>query len=362
MSMDILHRRAAILLLALLSLAFAGCGGDAEGTRLPPKVRTVTVGEGAGMESVTYTGTVRGRYEQALAFQVSGQVLERLVNVGDRVSRGQVLARIDPKDVREQSNMGDAQVASAKAQLDLAAVNLERYRQLYAADAVAKATLDQYQTSYDAALAAYNSAAAQAATGHNALGYTALVAPSDGVISNISIETGQIVSTGQTAMTIVQEGEPEAEINIPENRIRAAAVGQEMTLTFWALDGETRGYIREIAPMADSASRTYRVRVSIPEPPAGLALGMTVTAFRSAEAEDGTAFVLPLTAIYQPLDQPLVWLCQPDGTVRTVPVTIEGYEGKNSVRVQGLARGDKVVVAGVHTLAEGQAVRLESAL
>ena len=361
MSIQRAGRWGCVLAVVLISLALAGCGDDAEEPRLPPKVRTVTVGEVAGTEQFTYTGTVRGRYEQALAFQVSGQVLERLVNVGDRVVRGQALARIDPKDVREQSNMGDAQVASAKAQLDLAAVNLERYKQLYAADAVAKATLDQYQMSYDAALAAFNSAAAQAATGHNALGYTSLTAPSDGVISAISIEAGQVVSAGQTAMTIVQEGEQEAEINIPENRIKAAAVGQEMSLTFWALDGETRGYIREIAPMADSASRTYRVRVSIPEPPAGLALGMTVTALRSAEAEDGEAFVLPLTAIYQPLDRPLVWLCQPDGTVKTVPVTIEGYEGKNAVRVQGLSRGDKVVAAGVHTLTEGQIVRLESA-
>ncbi|BEU86805.1 efflux RND transporter periplasmic adaptor subunit [Selenomonas sp. TAMA-11512] len=350
-------RRILIILLALLSLVLVGCGNEQEGTRLPPKVRTMTVGQGAGAAELTYTGTVRARFEQPLAFQVSGQVLERLVNVGDRVSQGQVLARIDPRDVREQANMGDAQVAAAKAQLDLAAVNLERYRQLYAADAVAKAVLDQYQTSYDSARAAYNSALAQAATGHHALGYTALVAPSDGVISAISVEAGQIAAAGRTAMTIVQEGELEAEVSVPENQLREVAVGQEVTLSFWALDREVRGIVREIAPMADDASRTYRVRISIPGAPEGLALGMTVSARRAAASEDAEVFVLPLAAVYQPLDQPLVWLCQPDDTVRTVPVTIEGYEGKNAVRIRGLQRGDEVVTAGVHNLTEGQAVR-----
>lgn len=361
MSIPQIMRWSALFVLAFAVVMSAGCGSDAKESSHVPKVRTMMVGESAGTESLSYTGTVEGRYARPLAFQITGQVIERLVHVGDRVQAGQVLARINPQDVRAQSDMGDAQVFSAKAQLNLAEVNLARYRALYASDAVAKSTLDQYQMNYDAALAAYHVALAQAAKGHHALSYATLTAPSDGVITSISIEAGQIAAVGQTAMTLVQEGELEAEINVPEGEVGSVAVGQAFTLHFGATDGKGRGHVREIAPVADSAARTYRVRISIDEPPRGIALGMTVTAERDAPvgAEEADVFTLPLTAIYQPLDQPLVWIYQSDGTVKTVPVRVEGYAGKNAVRVQGLSRGDRVVTAGVHTLAEGQAVRLE---
>ena len=176
--------RAFFCLLALLCLPLAaGCGSEQAVEQKAPLVKSMAVGATDGASSDTYAGTVRGRYETNLSFQVGGQILARNVNVGDRVSAGDVLMVIDAKDVAQKANQGDAAVASAKAQLNLAQSNLARYSELYNEAAVPAAVLDQYQTQYDAAFAAYQNALAEAAQGHNALGYTNLIAGADGVIS-----------------------------------------------------------------------------------------------------------------------------------------------------------------------------------
>lgn len=347
----------------------AGCGEETA-TVKAPLVKTQPAGAGQGADARTYSGTVRGRYETNMSFQVGGQILARNVEVGSRVNAGDVLMVINARDVVQQANAGDAGVASAKAQLDLAQSNLSRYSQLYAESAVSAAVLDQYQTSYDAAFAAYQSALAQAAQGHNALGYTNLVAGASGVVSAINVEEGQVVAAGQTVLTLVQAGELEVEINVPESRVAELSVGAPVTVNFWALKGASAGTVREIAPMADAATRTYRVRVSVPQPPAGLELGMTASvtvdaggAAAGATGADGASApgaILPLSAIYQTGDTPRVWVVGDDNRVTLKSVEVADF-GDNTVRVTGLSPTDLVVIAGVHKLSEGQEVRTESA-
>lgn len=344
----------------------AGCGEETA-TVKAPLVKTQQAGAGASADARTYAGTVRGRYETNMSFQVGGQILARNVEVGSRVNAGDVLMVINARDVVQQANAGDAGVASAKAQLDLAQSNLSRYSQLYAESAVSAAVLDQYQTSYDAAFAAYQSALAQAAQGHNALGYTNLVAGASGVVSAINVEEGQVVAAGQTVLTLVQAGELEVEINVPESRVAELSVGAPVTVNFWALKGASSGTVREIAPMADAATRTYRVRVSVPQPPAGLELGMTasvtVDAGGAAAGADGASApgaILPLSAIYQTGDTPRVWVVGDDNRVTLKSVEVADF-GDNTVRVTGLSPTDLVVIAGVHKLSEGQEVRTDSA-
>lgn len=352
-------------LLVLLSLAFAGCGSKEKAETRAPLVKTQQVGSGSLVDNSSYAGTVRGRYETNMSFQVGGQIISRNVQVGSSVRAGDVLMTIDSRDVVQKSNQGDAQVAQARAQLDLAQRNLSRYSQLYQENAVAAATLDQYQANYDAAFAAYQNALAQAAQGHNAMGYTNLTAGANGVVSAITAEEGQVVGAGQTVLTLVQTNELEIEIQVPENRVAEIAVGDRAVVKFWAIHDRAEGVVREIAPMADSAARTYRVRVSVPEPPAGMQLGMTanVALTPKAAAEDagsaGTA-LLPLSAIYQDGDTPQVWVVGADHTVSLKPVTVENF-GDNQVLVQGLEATDLVVTAGVHKLRAGQSVRTEAA-
>ena len=222
-----------ILILAA-AIAAAGCGTTAEKEMPPPLVRTVTVGDASSTGDTGYAGTVRGRYETKLAFQVGGQILSRNVNVGTRVRAGDVLMVIDARDVQQKANAADAGVASARAQMQLARTNLARYEELYAAQAISAAALDQYRAQADAAEAAYRQAAAQSTEASNALGYTHLVAGADGVISNITVEEGQVVAAGQTVMTLTQEGAREIEIAVPESRLAEVSLGMPAAVSLWA--------------------------------------------------------------------------------------------------------------------------------
>lgn len=354
-----MNRNITICAAILLSAAiFSGCGKETAPETKAPLVRTQTVSVGSSAQAAEYAGSVRGRYEKNMAFQVGGQIVGRNVQLGDRVSAGSVMMRIDPKDVAQKTTAVDAQAEAAGAQLALAETNLARYRQLYAEAAIAAAVLDQYQTAYDAALAAYQAAAAQATEAHNALSYTELVADADGVVSGLSAEVGQVVAAGQTVLTFVESGEMEVEINVPENRLPIIAVGKNVEVSFWAMaNTKARGVIREIAPMADPATRTYKVRVSVPNPPAGMALGMTA----SVNVAGGTAggaekAILPMTAIYQTGEKPCVWIVK-DGKVSLREISVVSF-GANEAVVAGLSAGDVVVTAGVHKLHEGEEVRV----
>ena len=344
-------------LFVLEALLLGGCGAEKEPEAKPPVVKTQQAGAALQGEE-TYSGTVKGRYETNLSFQVGGQILSRNIDVGSRVEPGQTLMVIDARDAVQKANAGDAQVAQAKAQLNLAQSNLARYTELYNQDIVPQATLDQYQTSYDAAFASYQAALSQAAQGHNVLSYTNLMAGAAGGISSVSAEEGQVVAAGQTVAVLVQTNELEVEIAVPEDKVAALQPGTEANVTFWAFQGAVKGVVREISPAADHASRTYKVRVSIPEPPQAMQLGMTASvSFAEADGVQGTEAELPLSALYQTGEQPQVWVVE-DGKVHLKDIKVKRF-GSSTVQVEGLSAGDIVVTAGVQKLREGQEVRRE---
>lgn len=349
-----------IIVSLLVSVAMlAGCGKSEQPEEKALVVKTQKIGVNDGVIEGTYAGMVRGRYETNLSFQVGGRILDRNVQAGDTVSAGTVLMVIDARDVVEKSNQGDAQVVAAKAQLDLAQANLARYKQLYAQEAIPASVLDQYQSGYDAALAQYNQAVAGAQQGHNAVEYTNLVAPMSGVISSVNAEAGQVVGAGQTVMSLVQTGELEVEINVPENHLPDVTLGKKVEVSFWALKNvKTEGVIREVSPVADNLSRTYRVRVAVPNPPKGMNLGMTASVKVSEAQNSAVGAMMPLTAIYQTGSDAQVWVVNTeDKTVHLKKISFKDI-GNNAVRVIGLSNGDIVVTAGVHKLHEGQKVRL----
>ena len=329
-----------VLILAA-AIAAAGCGTTAEKEMPPPLVRTVTVGDASSTGDTGYAGTVRGRYETKLAFQVGGQILSRNVNVGTRVRAGDVLMVIDARDVQQKANAADAGVASARAQMQLARTNLARYEELYAAQAISAAALDQYRAQADAAEAAYRQAAAQSTEASNALGYTHLVAGADGVISNITVEEGQVVAAGQTVMTLTQEGAREIEIAVPESRLSDVSVGMPAAVTLWADDIAHTG--------------SYAARIALRDAPAELPLGMTAHV-RLSSAEAAGA-VLPLSALYQTGDTTGVYIIE-DGAVHLQPVTVTAFRDNDAV-VTGLPAGAVIVTAGVHQLHEGEKVRTQ---
>lgn len=348
-----MHARSYLtLILAAALAALTGCGTDAAKEAPPPLVRTVTVGDAAAAEG-GYTGTVRGRYETRLAFQVGGQILSRNVNVGAHVRAGDVLMVIDARDVQQQANATNAAVSAASSRYELARTERARYEQLCAAQAISEAMLDQYRTNERAAEAAYRQAVAQDTASHNALGYTNLVAGADGVISNITAEEGQIIAAGQTVMTLTQEGEREIEIAVPESRLAEVSVGMPAAVALWANSAAYTGILRELSPVPDAATRTYTARIALTDAPADLPLGMTARVRLGASVQDGVS--IPLSALYQTGDTAQVYVVE-DDAVHLVPVTVTAFR-TNDALVTGLPQGARIVTAGVHQLHEGEKVR-----
>lgn len=346
-----------LIILMLCTSLFTGCGKTAQNEDNTVYVKTQKVSYGVVNDEDTYSGTVKGRYETNLSFQVGGKILSRNINVGDKVSAGDVLMTIDDRDVKQNVNAYSAQVASAKSQMELAQSNLARFQKLYAANAISAQELDQYQNAYNNAVAAYDQANAQLDQSENSLGYTELIINNDGVISAINAEVGQVVAAGQTVATIVQDGDREIEIAIPENKIQSISVGQNAIVTFWALNNtQVQGTVREISPVADPVARTYKVRIAMSDIPQNVQLGMTASvAFATSGA--GNTVTLPLSAIYQTGDTPQVWLVDGDSKLQLKTVNIVAW-GKDDVEVTGLNQDDTVVTAGVHKLYEGEAVKL----
>jgi len=356
------HKLPLLLLIAVslvaiaivLSGAFSNKKAAIEQT---PLVRTTTVKISGATQNAKYAGEVRGRYESQLAFQVSGKIIRRHVELGSVVDAGSLLMEIDPKDVQQTVNISAAQVLSAQSQLKLAENNLKRYQALFAQGAVSRVVLEQYENSYAAALAASRMAFAQNSQGINQLDYTALRATNAGVISAINVEAGQVVAAGQAVVTLVQDGEREIEIDVPENRYEEILNARDITATFWALPNRVvEGKVREISPMADKTSRTYKVRIQLINPPAELKLGMTASVSTAINNSAATTQI-PLSAIYQIGSEPAVWVVKNGvATLRTVKL---GSFGDSTVQVlSGLNDQDIIITAGVHKLKEGQKVRL----
>lgn len=343
-----------ILILAIL---LAGCARTEPLKEEAPLVRTQKMQLNGNGQSSGYPGEVRGRYETQLAFQVSGKISKRNVELGSVVNAGDVLMEIDAKDIQQTVNITSAQMASAESQLNLAQSNLERYRKLFEQGAVSRAQLDQYENAYEVAAAAVRQTAAQYTQGANQLGYSTLVADSTGVIAAVNAEAGQVVSAGQVVLTLVKDGEREIEISIPENRIEDLRNAQQIRVTFWALpDVTVEGRVREISPVADKITRTYKARISLQNPPAGVNLGMTANV-AIASAGSRQAVYIPLAAIYQTGDTPGVWVVANE-TVSLRPVKVGAF-GDGQIQVlEGLQDGDVIVTAGVQKLREGQKVRL----
>ena len=320
-----------------------------------PIVRTMTMGESIVDSSAVYPGEVRGRYESQLAFQTVGRIAARIVNVGDRVHAGQILMTIDPKDVNQSVEAANAQLASAIANQKLAADNAVRFNKLYAGGAVSEAMRDQYNTQLEAANATLRQAQANANASGNQLSYTQLTSDADGVVAAITGEAGQVTAAGTPMVTIVRSGEREIQINVPENV--KLSVGQQAEISFWALpDVTAKGTVREISPIADSVTRTYKVRVAVPQLPAEAKLGMTAkVSFKDAAAAD--ELVIPATALYQVNGKTQVWLVRNNRAVLQ-DVKVAGYVGNNVRLAGGLNKGDILITAGLSKLVDNQQVRL----
>ena len=282
---------------AVAVLALAALGGCAKHEAPPPPVRPVqlvAVQTGGATPVAVFAGEVKPRHEADLAFRVGGKVTSRSVDVGARVRRGQVLARLDPADVALQAESAKAGVAATETEWKYAAAEFDRYQNLHAQKFVSASALDQKRNARDAALARYDQAKAQLAVAQNQAAYATLVATGDGVITAVSVEAGQVVTAGQPVMKLADETEREIVIAVPENRLGELKSARQIVAFLWA--NPQRLYpatVREIAPSVDPVTRTFAVRVAVPSADAALQWGMTANVALTADGPADAA-LLPL--------------------------------------------------------------------
>lgn len=341
----------------------AACGATAPATEPVRPVVTQRVEPGAAASRDVYSGELRARYETDLGFRIGGKILSRTVDAGARVSKGQVLAHLDPEDARLAAQAAAAQLASAESDFRLAKAELDRNADLLARKFISQSAFDVKQNQFSAAQAKVEQARSQAAINANQAAYTNLVADADGVVVSVSGEPGQVVAAGQPVLKLAHAGERDVVLNAPEGQLARFKTGQDVMIQLWADPSKVfRGRIREIAGGADPVTRTYAVRVATIDPPAEAQLGMTANVLFNAKA-DGKLVLLPLSALAGTQSQPGVWIVDPKTSrVQLRNVSVGQYREDGVTITSGLEAGEVVVTAGVHRLRNDQPVRVAASV
>lgn len=351
----------ALLWVPLLAAApfLAAC--EQKQAAAPEPVRPVKVMRAdvkAATRTVAFSGTVKARREATLGFRVAGKIVERAVNVGDRVAPGSLLARLDRSDLALSLASATAAVASAKSQLAVAQSAYGRAADLADKGFVAKATLDDRKLALDQAEAALNQAISTQGQAANQAAYADLTSDVAGVVTAVEAEAGQVVAAGAPVVVVARDGEKEVAIAVPESEIRHFHVGDRFAVRFWAdPDHVGAGVAREIAGSADPTARTFAIRVSLADDPS-IRLGETaeVTAEIPVEAAGVEA---PLSALTEREGRPTVWIVDPrTKTVSPRQVAPASFSAEGVRIARGLAPGELVVTAGAQFMTPGKAVRL----
>ncbi|MFG1401442.1 efflux RND transporter periplasmic adaptor subunit [Xanthobacter sediminis] len=349
------------LALALgVASSLAGCGeqAPAQGASAPARPVQVTRVELRPREAEkTFVGVVRARREIDLAFRVGGKVVQRRVEVGDRVAPGDLIARIDPEDLKLEVESARAELAAATANLAQTSADDGRYRSLTAKGVASNAELDRKSLAKEEAVGRLERAKRALELAENRLSYADLVSDTAGVVVSTSAEPGQVVSPGQTIVRVARLDEKEALVALPETALSAAR-GSDAGVTLWA-DPNRRiaARLRELSPQADPVSRTYAARFTLDGADETVALGMTATVILTPKDHARVAR-LPLSSVFDKGHGPRVFVV--DETSRTLvarPVEVAGYTDDSALISKGVAQGEQVVVLGVQTLEPGQSVR-----
>jgi RND family efflux transporter MFP subunit len=350
------------LSLALMAIALAGCNELAAEKAVPPRpVLVAMVHYEAESPERSFVGTIKPRIEADMGFRVPGKVAKRLVEVGQTVDVGQPLATLDEIDLKLQAGQAEAELRAATGVLAQAAAAETRANELRAKGWTTDAQLDQAKASADEARARLNRAQRSVELTNNSLSYATLVADSRGVVTATLVEPGQVVAAGQTAIRVARLAEKEAVVAIPETLLGRAKEGAA-TVTLWSeADRKYAARLREIAPSADPATRTYLAKFSLPGAGDNVSLGMTATLTLSDPATTRVAR-LPLSALFSEGSAPSFYVVDDKGDVTLQPVKVKSYESNDVVITGGVNEGDKVVALGVQKLDPAQKVRVVSSL
>ena len=349
---------AIVAILGVLPFVLVACSkatSSADPRTQAPLVQVGTVKISTRAER-SFTGIVAARVQSDLGFRVPGKVLERLVDTGQTVKRGQPLMRIDPTDLRLATRAQEEAVAAAKARAHQTSADEARHRDLVSAGAVSKSAYDKVKAAAESARAELSAAEAQADVARNATGYAVLLADGDGVVVETLAEPGQVVAAGQVVVRVAHAGRREAVIELPETLRPAIGSTGRAALYGTGLSGSAK--LRQLSDAANRQTRTFEARYVLEGSLADAPLGSTIS-IQLSNGQDDPALQVPIGAISDSGKGPGVWLIEgesPQVTWRAVKIAHLSDEMASVVG--NLKVGDPVVALGAHLLHEGEHVRL----
>jgi RND family efflux transporter MFP subunit len=301
-------------------------------------------------------GTLRARVEADQGFRIGGKVAERLVQAGDRVKKGQVLARLDASDLSLQRETAEAELAAAKASERSAAAELGRVTELRQKGWSTEQILDRQRASLEEATGRRLRAEGSVELARNAQSYAELKAEADGIVLAASAEPGQVVAAGQAIVRVARDGDREAQVAVPERDMEDLPKARAEAALWTDPSHMHQALLRELSPNADPATRTFQARFSLPGLAPDAPLGMTVSV-NLKPAEESRLARVPLSAIINEGKGAEVYVVSHDGELKRKAIEIRSLEARDALVAGGLSEGDQVVILGIHALKPGQRVR-----
>lgn len=346
-------------LLGILAVSVSACSeAKTEPVATVRPVKVVEIARAGTTREFRYSGSVKARTEMNQGFRVAGKIVERLVDIGDRVQPGDMLARIDPTDYALAVRTAEANLSAAEKQVETVRLTQKRAEELFGKKFASQAQLDEARLGYQQALAARDAASSSLQQAKNQVAYADLKADRKGIVTTIGADVGQVVGAGTPVVTVAVDGEKEIQIAVPETEISHFRPGQAVNVGFWTDDSlRLPGKVREVAGSADTQSRTFSVRTSLTDDPRVL-LGMTATVAATVPASQSLATV-PLEALASKDGNTIVWVAdRATSTVHPRIVTVTDFAPDGVHVAQGLQPGDLVVAAGTQFMTENLKVKL----
>ena len=348
-----------IILGCLIIVLLSDCSKPPPAETPPRPALVAVVGEKTSGHGMILIGEIRPRYESSQSFRVNGKIIKRNVEVGALVKKGQVLAYLDPLDNHLSVTAAMAAVSAAEADKNLAMAELTRQRQLFAKKFISASALDIKEAQYITASAKLAQVKAQAQVTENQMQYVNLSSDRDGVITMIHAEPGQVIQAGEIIVKIADTLAVDVSVAVPESRMSEVNLNAQVIVRLWANQTETyTGVVREISPVADSATRAFNVRITLNHADAAIKLGMTAGVhFNVTDALVTSGYLIPSRALTEINHKAVVWVIDVQNKAQPREVIAGPYTEDGVLIKEGLQVGEKVAIAGVHTLIKDQPVK-----
>lgn len=345
-----------LTILSVVIFLLPGCGDNQGNTTDPVRtVRYVVVGSAQTLPALERTGEIHAHDETILSFRTGGRIVTRSFDIGDRVNAGQLLATLENTTSQNQLDGAQADYEGAKASAQVAALNVNRMQKLMPTGAIARTQLDTARADWLVARARLKNSESALRNARESLGWTRLIAPRSGVITEVSASAGQVVNGGQSVLTLATGEARDVVFDIakPEAIPPQEQAGLRVSLLSDP-SVQASAAVRDISPQADPQTRTWRVRATLQNPPLAMALGASVTVTLPATGPHG--YALPASALSRVDDKPAVYVINPQSQAQLRMVVPAYYTATSVIISGGLEPGDRVITAGVSKLRSGEPV------